>query len=598
MFTQYGFQFKAMDGVTAVVSKIQASVGAAERAAVKSNASLSRMTGGMSGMLSGMQSMIIGAGAAYAAFDTFKTTMNYESMSNALRSVSGSAQAAEANLKFVNDTVDAMGLKLDTAMSGFTMLRASMSGATDGVVQDIFRGVSTGVTVLGLGAEKAERVFTALGQIASKGSVQSEELKGQIGEALPGAFAHAAKAMGVTEMQLNKLLDKGGVMAKEFLPQFAKALEEVYGKDLARAINSAQANFNRFNTELFRSKVAFGELAMPAVIAGLRKMTDWFRAFVGFVKEHKESITTFFNRVQVVVGTAIDVIGRFWADNKKTILGVAEALLYVGGAVLGTMAVMRTYGAIVATIRAVTLAYGIAAQMVTLFTSGWTVAQWAINTALAANPVGIVVGAVLALAAGVLYAWNHFEGFRGFLVGFWEMAKHFGDVLYDFMIAPLVALGKTLIGVFTFDPTMIAAGIQDGMAAAQRVLDAPRKLSAAFATGYNSGANMAPIDPVSAITGVIDGMIPKSVYGKPEEAGAGGDQGGKGGGVTTSDVTGDKSGISGGDKIKTINIRIDKLIEAGGMVIHTTNITESASQIRARVTEALMSAVNDVNYAD
>jgi tape measure domain-containing protein len=597
MLTQYGFQFRAFDGVTAITSRIQASVGSLDRAVQRSQAATSGMFGGLARSMSGLQGMLLGAGAAYAATDTFKTAMNYESMTNALRAASGSAEAAQGNLHFVNQTVDAMGLSLERALPGFTQLRASMSGVSDGKVQDIFRGVSTGVAVLGLGAEKADRVFTALSQIASKGSVQSEELKGQIGEALPGAFKHAADAMGMSEIALNKLLDKGGLMAKEFLPKFAAALEAVYGKDLARAANSAQANYNRFNNEILRTKVVVGDLAMPTIIKGLRKMTDWFESFAGFMRAHKEQITGFFKTIEVVVGAVFNGLSIFWNDHKRTILGVAEVLMYAGGVFVGTMAIVKTFGFVMWAVRGITLAYGVATQMITLFTSGWTVAQAALNGVLAINPIGIIVGGILALAAAVLYCWNHFEAFRGFLVGFWEMAKAFGNVVYDFMIAPLLSLGKTLIGVFTFDKNMIAAGIQEGVAAAERVLDAPRKLGAAFTSGYNDGKAMAPIDPVGAIQGAIVKMMPQSVYGNPEVPGADFSGGGKGGGVTTSDVSGESS-ISGGDKIKTFNIRIDKLVEAGGVVFHTTNIQESTGKLKALVTDALLGAVNDVNYAN
>ena len=45
----------------------------------------------------------------------------------------------------------------------------------------------------------------ALAQMASKGTVQAEELRGQLGERLPGAFKIAAAAMGVTQAELVSL---------------------------------------------------------------------------------------------------------------------------------------------------------------------------------------------------------------------------------------------------------------------------------------------------------------------------------------------------------------------------------------------------------
>jgi tape measure domain-containing protein len=47
-------------------------------------------------------------------------------------------------------------------------------------------------------------IFKALEQMLSKGNVQAEELRGQLGERLPGAIYFSAKALGVTTRELNK----------------------------------------------------------------------------------------------------------------------------------------------------------------------------------------------------------------------------------------------------------------------------------------------------------------------------------------------------------------------------------------------------------
>jgi phage-related protein len=52
-----------------------------------------------------------------------------------------------------------------------------------------------------------------------------------------------------------------------------------------------------------------------------------------------------------------------------------------------------------------------------------TAAQWLLNAAMAANPIGIVVVAILALVAGFVYLWNHCEGFRKFWIQLWDWIK-------------------------------------------------------------------------------------------------------------------------------------------------------------------------------
>jgi len=52
-----------------------------------------------------------------------------------------------------------------------------------------------------------------------------------------------------------------------------------------------------------------------------------------------------------------------------------------------------------------------------------TVAQWALNAAMNANWIGILVVAIAALVAAFIYLWNTNEGFRNFWVGAWEAIK-------------------------------------------------------------------------------------------------------------------------------------------------------------------------------
>ena len=59
--------------------------------------------------------------------------------------------------------------------------------------------------------------------------LKGKELRGQLEEALPGAFGIMAKAVGVTEKELQNMMKAGEVLADEVLPK--RSEERRVGKE-------------------------------------------------------------------------------------------------------------------------------------------------------------------------------------------------------------------------------------------------------------------------------------------------------------------------------------------------------------------------------
>lgn len=55
---------------------------------------------------------------------------------------------------------------------------------------------------------------------------------------------------------------------------------------------------------------------------------------------------------------------------------------------------------------------------------GATIAQWLLNIAMNANPIGLIVAAIVGLVAAFVILWNKSEGFRNFFIGMWEGIKN------------------------------------------------------------------------------------------------------------------------------------------------------------------------------
>lgn len=63
-------------------------------------------------------------------------------------------------------------------------------------------------------------------------------------------------------------------------------------------------------------------------------------------------------------------------------------------------------------------------QGVTTALKGMTLAQAALNLAMNANPIGLIIGLVAGLVAGFVALWNNCEGFREFFTNLWEGIKN------------------------------------------------------------------------------------------------------------------------------------------------------------------------------
>ena len=201
---------------------------------------------------------------------------------------SGSASEAKKNMDFLRQTVDSLGLDLESSTSGFKTFTASTIGTSiqGEKARKVFLAVSKASSVMGLSAEQSKGTFIALGQMISKGKVSAEELRQQLAERLPGSVNIAARALGVTTGELDKMLKKGEVLADDFLPKFATELEKTFGAGAKGASNSLRANLNRINNSFTDLKIAIGTKVLPVlneflktVLTNLPKMGEAWEQF-------------------------------------------------------------------------------------------------------------------------------------------------------------------------------------------------------------------------------------------------------------------------------------------------------------------------------
>jgi tape measure domain-containing protein len=178
---------------------------------------------------------------------------------------------------FLAELANNYGLELNSLRDEYIKYNASAK-ASNLTLKDqelVFESVAKAGAVLGLSVETQNRAFTALQQIMSKGKVSAEELKGQLGDALPGAVTIMAKALGVGTGELQKMLETGQVMADDALPKFARELQKAYGVDQVKTIENISSAQNRFKNQVTQVVTAIGDLAGPLITRVINGFTEY-----------------------------------------------------------------------------------------------------------------------------------------------------------------------------------------------------------------------------------------------------------------------------------------------------------------------------------
>lgn len=212
----------------------------------------------------------LAASASVVVKASMDTTLAADRMRVALESAAGSAANAAKEQAFLRAESERLGLVFLEQGKAYALLASA--GTNAGLSLDQMRKVWQAAVTAGKAFQLTQAdmngVLLAFSQVLSKGKVQAEELRGQIGERIPGAFAIAARAMGVTTQELSRMMEAGELLSNDFIPKFAAQLEKELGEKGAKAALGLQSAIDRLKTE-------WGEL-----VTMTPKTEAFFRAIV------------------------------------------------------------------------------------------------------------------------------------------------------------------------------------------------------------------------------------------------------------------------------------------------------------------------------
>lgn len=266
----------------------------------------------------------------------------------------------------------------------------------------------------------SNQFFDASGKMKSLADV-SQILQGS----MKGMTAEQKQAT-LTTLFGSDAIRAAAVLSKEGAKGFdtmAASMKKVSAADVAATkMDTFNGSLEQMKGSLETAGIVVGTIFLPVVRQIVDTVTEWLNKFlaldegtqrlIGYIAAGAAAFLLFGFGMVKVVGYAQNVIGAL-----KTIGGMFSFLkaenLKAAAAWVAQTAKVALYQAQLLILRVQLAAMAVWQGIV-------TAAQWAWNAALSANPIGLIVLAIIALIAVVVLLWNKNEGFRKAVIAAWE----------------------------------------------------------------------------------------------------------------------------------------------------------------------------------
>lgn len=274
--------------------------------------------------------------------------------------------------------------------------------------QEFYKNAAMFARIRGATDEDLKGIMVAFQQMASKGKIQAEELRGQLGDRLAGAVQLFADAIGKTPQELDKLMKDGKLLAQDVLPKVSEKMAELVkqaggmnavSKQTATSMGQAKAMWDNTLVALFNgSSEGISQLSnsVAMFLQGSMGTTEALGLVIGNLLKGASNLLDFVTDFMYRV-SALYYYARAWY---KDLDSSQQKLVKSAGEFLGTVTMI---GAAVATVakmaKLITGFFDTAIVRKILQRLGIEVAEKAAPRAapLLASPVG-VAAATLALS--------------------------------------------------------------------------------------------------------------------------------------------------------------------------------------------------------
>jgi tape measure domain-containing protein len=302
--------------------------------------SVSRVDGGAKGLLATLRDFTVVAGAAaYAIAKLQQITISYvgsivqvnsefERMTQLFAGMSTAADPmadAKNQLLAFRQAAKEMPFALETITAGAVKLR---SVGMEPVAKSV-RAVGDAVAAFGGTDESFTRTILAMTQMSGKGVIQMEELRQQLGEAVPRATELMARSMGVSYAQLMDLIATGTVESNHALRSMQLEFERTFGGASVRLMNTYAGQMKLLTTNLQNLALNVGgdENSLDSFFGQLKKQLQDLNFFLEGpqAREFAEALGRGLQSAVVYLRQGIELLVQYGDELKNIAIIVGSA---------------------------------------------------------------------------------------------------------------------------------------------------------------------------------------------------------------------------------------------------------------------------------
>jgi hypothetical protein len=273
------------------------------------------------------------------------------------------------------------------------------------------------------------------------------------------AFARAAVEASKGTITMEQAL-KTAASQTITMDQAVTRMSETFGGAASAKAETFQGKMDRLKLMMSETGEAIGYKLMPVAVS----LLDWITGtaipavekFTAQWQSHRGEA----GQVRAVLEKVRDVLGgvtKFLWDNKSAVAAVVGVYAAWKTAVIAANVVAAVQLTILKAHTVGTIQNTVVTAAASAASKTWAAAQWLLNAALTANPIGLVVVGVGLLVGGFILAYKKSETFRDGVNNLWGMLKKFisftplGALIANFdtvkaAVSDVIGMVQSLIG--------------------------------------------------------------------------------------------------------------------------------------------------------